>query len=621
MTQLPRLQFCAGVNPNLPVSREIVKTALALAQAKRDQPRPEPTAEMREQMAIRRGHRRTALLVLTRRLAARGLAQSETVAAAAAAAATGDDDADADADADDDADADSDVDAAVDADVNAAANAAVNADDEDDDDPYSDDDIDAVLDMARAVINEGVHHVMRHHQTQNRHAAPPLPSTGTAALPPWLRASEKMYMDMLKSEPDACADPDLALVSSSASAEPCSGVVVRRILQAPGDAVPIQIVPGDGDPTKNFENCRSYIEKQPKTCKATLVRGFKLSEQDWPGSGDGLATAPAFFVKATFHCVVRVTKMNSNTGKEFDSHVCVTSSALDVKTGRFDDCPFIFVPSSRAHAELTDAQLLSSRWSCGIVVIGDTDAQSKALSDEFQRMSTVLAENVGLSKIEPSPIASRESVVRTLLEAMRKRECDEHYDTVFEQKLHELEARGSEPIGMTPESIHAVPNLTVLLHPLFDAWHKQRRFKMPNWKLAAHLGFPTVSRVREFVVTRLIEFLIDKIKQSHAERERPGNMAELHETMRWLDRQVDDLLGMVAKKVECENLWSPPYSDKNTMPAYKHTLALYIANAMGFDNRFCQEQAFGVLDALYKSKIADLPKQKGRKKKRSSSRA
>jgi hypothetical protein len=623
MPDLPRLQFCAGVNPNLPVSHEIVKTALALAKAKQAEPRPEPTPEQREQMAIRRGHRRTALLAMTRRLAARGLAQSAEAAAAAAAATATETAADAPPVASertengDGGEGHSDDGVEVEGD-----------DDNDDDesDPCSDEDIDAVLDMARAVIDEGVHRMaQRQCGGGGKGDDGNVPTLGprSLGLPPWLRESERAYLDMLKTDADVCPDPDLRpSLSSAASSEPCSGVVVRRILQAPGDQVPIQLVPGDGDATKNFENCRRFIEKQPKSCNATLVRGYRLTESDWPGSGgeDGRsAHTPAFFMKGTFHCVVRVTKMDANTQKACDSYVCTTSAPLDAKTGTFDDGPFIYVPSSRAHAELTDAELLSSRWSTGVVVIGESDQQSETIANDFQYTSTVLAENFGLASTDPQPIASRESVVRMLIDAVRKRESDQRYDSVFERKLQELESRGAEPVGMTPESIKAVPNLTVLLHPLFDAWHEHRRFKVPNWKLAAQMGFPTVSRVREFVVTRLIEYLIDKIRESHSKRERPGCTAELHETMRWLDRQVDEMIGMMTKKVEMEDLWSGPYSDKKTMPAYRHTLALYIANTMGFDDKFCREQAFGVLDALYKTKIGDLPKQ--RRKERSSSHA
>jgi hypothetical protein len=594
MSDFPRLQFCTGVNPNLPVSHEIVKTALALAKAKQAEPRPEPTPEVREQMAIRRGHRRTALLAMTRRLAARGLAQSAESTAVEGAVGEG---------------------AAVEA--AAVEDAAVDDDDnyndDDESDPCSDEDIDAVLDMARAVIDEGVTLVMRN-QRGSRAAAPRSPD-----LPPWLRESERAYLDMLSTDPNACTDPDLRPAPSAAS-EPSSGVIVRRILQSPGDATPLQLVPGDGDATKNFENCRRFIEKQPASCEARLVRGYKLSESDWSAHGsNGAQTTTEFFVKATFHCVVSVTKMDADTGKPCVRYVCVTSSMLNAKTGTFDDGPFIFVPSSRAHAELTDAQLLSSRWSAGTIIIAENDDKSRLISNDFMHTSTVLAESFGLASTDPQPIASRESVVRMLIDAVRKREADEQYDAVFERKLHELEARGAEPVGMTPEAVTAVPNLTVLLHPLFDAWHEHRRFKMANWKLAARLGFPTVSRVREFVVTRLIEHFIEKIKETHTTRERPGCMAELHETMRWLDRQVDDLIGMVTKKVDMEDLWSGPYSDKTTMPAYRHTLALYIANSIGIDDRFCQEQAFGVLDALYKSRIGELPKP--RRKPGSASRA
>jgi hypothetical protein len=86
------------------------------------------------------------------------------------------------------------------------------------------------------------------------------------------------------------------------------------------------------------------------------VRGYRilfvrLQDDDW-------------VVKAVFHVVL------SHASKDPavpDRYECVTDHYNDVGDAKNG---FLFVPSSRAHANLTDDEILSGKWCFGTVLIG-----------------------------------------------------------------------------------------------------------------------------------------------------------------------------------------------------------------------------------------------------------
>lgn len=126
-----------------------------------------------------------------------------------------------------------------------------------------------------------------------------------------------------------------------------------KSLQAPGDATPRFMAAGTGPPFATCDNIRDALKTHPK---ATPVRGYRilfvrLQDDDW-------------VVKAVFHVVL------SHASKDPavpDRYECVTDHYNDVGDAKNG---FLFVPSSRAHANLTDDEILSGKWCFGTVLIG-----------------------------------------------------------------------------------------------------------------------------------------------------------------------------------------------------------------------------------------------------------
>lgn len=168
---------------------------------------------------------------------------------------------------------------------------------------------------------------------------------------------------------------------------------VLPTLRAKGDPPPRILQPGKRERANWFRNVRELLERTPG---GTLVRGYKLflfplDMQIWPTTA----------WKAQFHVVVAHA---SESGKLL--YEC-PNKAHAVKD---EETPFVFVPSSRAHAEVSDEDLIANKFITGSVVGGNstfTDALVMDKSIRGRRFS-VIATCPELS------IAKRNVKVRTL---------------------------------------------------------------------------------------------------------------------------------------------------------------------------------------------------------------
>ncbi len=188
-------------------------------------------------------------------------------------------------------------------------------------------------------------------------------------------------------------------------------------LRARSDPPPRIMRAGTGDPVEWDTNLRALL----KVPGATLVRGFKLYKMpvDLEHWGE-----PAWF--ATTHTVV------ANT----------TKSGTLVYTGPTanEDEPYLFVPSSRAHRDLTDEQLISGHWISGSVVGG------------------------------------------------HPRFCEAFV-------LHaQTRGRQYSVIATTPEALVAKRNVFVHFLPHYKAWYRQRNHAEGMEILAEMMGFPIYNK-------------------------------------------------------------------------------------------------------------------------------
>lgn len=165
------------------------------------------------------------------------------------------------------------------------------------------------------------------------------------------------------------------------------------------DPPPRLMRPGVGEPTDWHAQVRALLQ-QPD---ATPVRGFRLYKLSIDNAYWG---EPAWL--AITHVVVATVSMSGN--------VVYTDPT------RSEDEPYIFVPSDRAHRDLSTEQLLSGRWLTGCVVGG------------------------------------------------HPRFC--HAFVISER----LSGRQRGIIATSPEGLVAKPNVKVRPMPHFDQWYRERGF-------------------------------------------------------------------------------------------------------------------------------------------------
>ena len=162
--------------------------------------------------------------------------------------------------------------------------------------------------------------------------------------------------------------------------------IVLPLLRAKGDPAPRILQPGRGDRASWFRNVRELLARTPG---GTLVRGYKLFV---------FRLDPHVFRsiawKAQFHVVV---------ARAGESGKLLYECANKGHPGNEEELPFVFVPSSRAHSELTDEQLLSGDWHLGSVVGGDAFFEMRFVAHEKLqgRAQSVVDSNPDALKAKP----------------------------------------------------------------------------------------------------------------------------------------------------------------------------------------------------------------------------
>lgn len=168
---------------------------------------------------------------------------------------------------------------------------------------------------------------------------------------------------------------------------------VLPVLRARHDPPPRIMNPGSGDRSRWYRNVKDLLARTPG---GVIVRGYKL----FVFPLDPLVWASVSF-KAQFHVVVGHV---GPSGKQI--YTCANSAHCegDSKT------PFVFVPSSRAHTEVSDVDLLENKYVTGCIVGGNatfTDALVLDKSIRGRRYSVI-------STCPESCVAKRNVKVRTL---------------------------------------------------------------------------------------------------------------------------------------------------------------------------------------------------------------
>jgi len=143
---------------------------------------------------------------------------------------------------------------------------------------------------------------------------------------------------------------------------------VLPMLRAKGDPPPRILQPGRGDRATWFRNVRELLARTPG---GTLVRGYKLFV--FPLD---MNTWRSIAWKAQFHVVVA---HSSASGKLL--YECPNNG----HPGKEEQAPFVFVPSSRAHTEVSDADLIENKFIMGSVVGGNSTFADGLVMDKRTR--------------------------------------------------------------------------------------------------------------------------------------------------------------------------------------------------------------------------------------------
>lgn len=228
-------------------------------------------------------------------------------------------------------------------------------------------------------------------------------------------------------------------------------------LRARTDAPPRQMYPGTGQSAERWAN----LSQRRDARDGTLVRGFCLYEL--PGAFGNRRKLVAW--RCCFHVVVETRTPSGRIVYEDPNEARRTCDA---------GAPYIFVPSSRAHADLSDEQLLSGAWFLGSVLLGDAAFCNMVLVQEQGRgrRSSVVA------LLPEALVAKRNLAVRLLphfVTWMRLRAIEEDPETLGElmgMPVHEPGAAEDETdaaeayqaVAANPESyVNGVEGLTLEL--------------------------------------------------------------------------------------------------------------------------------------------------------------
>lgn len=133
--------------------------------------------------------------------------------------------------------------------------------------------------------------------------------------------------------------------------------LIAATLRNKGDPPPRIMAHGQGCIRSLFLTVGALLKERPG---ARLVRGYKLHtvplSKQYGMGGDA--------VRATFHMVLAKPSA-ADPSREVYECACAAFSPPD------QELPFVFVPSSRAHPQIGDEELLGNQWMTGCIVFGN----------------------------------------------------------------------------------------------------------------------------------------------------------------------------------------------------------------------------------------------------------
>jgi len=235
---------------------------------------------------------------------------------------------------------------------------------------------------------------------------------------------------------------------------------ILPLLRAKNDPPPRELRFGCGDPRQPALNAATALQTSPN---ARVVRGFRMVLARpmtcllWKAYLDAVIAHPVRVdVRAAIavHCPGRVRlRLTTRVLERYES----VTAAMPGMCDDADRCKrtYVFVPSSRAHAELTDAQFLSGDFYLGQVVGGDS------------------------------------CYVDALVRHMR------------------ISGRKASIVGPTPESFRALPRVSVVFFPHFSTFVYEEHPDRDLETLAEQLGFPVRNIHEPLRLGQLIEDLLN----------------------------------------------------------------------------------------------------------------
>ena len=209
------------------------------------------------------------------------------------------------------------------------------------------------------------------------------------------------------------------------------------------DPDPVWLEPGTMPSETAVDNCREAMSLMPPSANARLVRGWRIRQHISCLSYDMDATSAlqVAHLHAQFHVVIETRRPHPRTGAPsepcYECRSELNSAAAD-PDGDARGRPYLFVPSRRAHPELSDEDLIAGRWRTGSVILA----------------ATVL----GGTMRSRDPKATSVSASELIEQVIDANEADRTAD------------EGSGPMARWPEELRAVPQLCVVVPLAFHKW-------------------------------------------------------------------------------------------------------------------------------------------------------
>jgi len=208
---------------------------------------------------------------------------------------------------------------------------------------------------------------------------------------------------------------------------------LMRTLRRAGDPPPRTLEHGKAEVTSDrqfLQNLRELLARNADR-GSVLVRGYKLLHIPLMTDRWGFWGGDSAW-KASFHMVAAHPPAEAGSDKWIYEDASMPAAAEDAGLS------YIFVPSSRAHPELTDEQALSNKWVLGYVIGGNAHFCELVIADQ------------------------------------------------------KLRGRRRSVLGLTPEEVVSKRAQKTYLMPAFESWHRLREIEEPIECVAEQLGFPVV---------------------------------------------------------------------------------------------------------------------------------